>query len=273
MTTPIQRRCCAAALSILASTFAAAALGAVSVHIVKTDLKAGIRAGIESPVQFAVLVPQAVSTSSGGSWSTSDGRATWRYAVQVPTAVSLSFHAIQSTLPASAVLTVRGAKSTTSYRDRDLHRGELWSRIQPGEGLDFTLTVAAVDRGRVALNIVSLQAGYRSLGAGVKDHPYYRQLKAQMAASGNATCVTNYECQVTAANTPPAAATVGLVIGNLYQCTGALINDVPGDNTPYLLTARHCETGNLGGGNPGAASTVTVYWDATTSCGSSLGSL
>src|SRR6185312_5953039 len=38
-------------------------------------------------------------------------------------------------------------------------------------------------------------------------------------------------------------------------------------------TGRHCETGQLGGGNPGAASTVTVYWDATAACGASLGSL
>jgi hypothetical protein len=52
-----------------------------------------------------------------------------------------------------------------------------------------------------------------------------------------------------------------------------LINNVPNDNTPYVLTARHCETGQLGGGNPGAAATVTVYWDATTTCGSALGSL
>jgi hypothetical protein len=52
-----------------------------------------------------------------------------------------------------------------------------------------------------------------------------------------------------------------------------LVNDVPGDNTPYILTARHCETGQLGGGNPGAASTVTVHWDATSTCGATLGSL
>ena len=46
---------------------------------------------------------------------------------------------------------VRGAKTTTSYRARDLHHGELWSRIQPGEALQFTLTVAAADRSKVAL--------------------------------------------------------------------------------------------------------------------------
>ena len=268
------RRTTVTALAVLLAAFGHAASAAVTVHIVKTDLKPLIHAAVDSPVQFAVLVPHAASTASAGNWSVEGAQATWRYAVAVPTAVSLSFHATQSLLPESATLIVRGAKTATSYRAHDLHRGELWSRIQPGEGLDFTLTVAAEDRDKVAFSIASLQVGYRALGAGVEDHPYYRQLKAQAAAaSGNASCVTNYQCRVSAANTPPGAATVGLIIGNLYQCTGSLINDVPGDNTPYVLTARHCESGALGGGSPGAASTVTVYWDATTPCNAALGSL
>jgi hypothetical protein len=253
--------------------FAAAAFAAAPVHIVKTDLKPLIRAAGESPVQFAVLVPHAVSTGSGGTWSSANAQATWRYAVQVPTAVSLSFHATKSFLPPSARLVVRGSRTVRTYQARDMHLGDLWSGVTPGEALEFTLTVADADRSRAMLNIVSLQAGYRSLGAGVKDHPYYRQLKAQASATGNAACVVNYECQVTTANTPLGAATVGLLVENLYQCTGVLINDVPGDNTPFVLTARHCETGQLGGGNPGAASAVTVYWNATTPCGSALGSL
>ena len=261
-------------LGLLIALFAQPAAAAVPVHIVKTDLRPLIRAAVESPVQFAVLVPHAASTKNDGSWSVAAGVATWNYAVRVPTAISLSFHAANSSLPDSAVLVVRGAKTTTSYRARDVHQGELWSRILPGEALQIELTVAAVDRSKVALNIVSIQPGYRAIGPGVTDHPYYRQLKAQQSqASGNASCVTNYECQVTPSNAPPAAATVGMVVGNLYQCTGTLINNVPGDNTPYLLTARHCETGKLGGGNPGAASSVTVYWDATTACGAALGSL
>ncbi len=253
---------------------ATVAVAAVPVHIVKTDLKPLIRAGFDSPVQFAVLVPHAVSAASGGSWSVAAGRATWQYAVDVPTAVSLSFHATLSSLPASAVLVVRGTQSTVSYRAHDLHRGELWSRIQPGAALQFALNVAAEDRGKVAFNIVSLQAGYRSLGPGVSDHPYYRELKAQQAAAtSSASCVTNYACQVSPGNTPSGAATVALVVGNLNQCSGSLINDVPGDNTPYILTARHCETGHLGGGLPGAASGVTVYWDATSPCGKTLASI
>jgi lysyl endopeptidase len=262
------------ALAILVTMFAGPVLAAVPVHIVKSDLRPLIRAGAKSAVQFAVLVPHTVSTTTGGSWSSTADVATWEYAVQVPTAISLSFHATKSLLPPSAVLVVRGTSTTTSYKARDLNRGELWSRIQPGDALQFELTVSAADRNKVTLNVVSLQAGYRAIGPGVQDHPYYRLLKQQQdEASGNASCVTNYECEVTPGNTPPAAATVALVIGNQYQCTGAMINDVPRDNSPHLLTARHCETGKLGGGSPSAAANVTVYWDAVTPCGSTLASI
>jgi len=242
------------------------------VEVVKADLSTLIQAAAPTPTQFAVLVPHKGSLQSTGSWTVHGDLATWRYTVRIPTAISMSFHADKVLLPSSARLTVRGSSSYT-YGARDVHKGALWSRITPGDVLDFTLTVASTDRASVRFDIFSLQAGYRSLGGGVQDHPLYRKLKAQAASSSTSTCVQNYQCSAIAANTAPAAATVGLVIGNLYQCTGTLINDVPGDNTPFVLTARHCESGRAGGGNPGAASTVVVYWDAVTACGQPLGTL
>jgi lysyl endopeptidase len=251
----------------------ASAVPAPAAVVVRTSLEPLIRAAADSPAQFAVAVPHAASTAASGSWSVADGQATWRYAVQVPTAVSLSFHALVPSFPASATLLVTGAHSAISYGAGDLRRGELWSRIHAGDTLQLTLTVAAADAASVDLRIVSLQAGYRSIGAGAADHPVYRSLQPAASAVSNESCVTNYECQVTAGNATPAAATVAVVVENLYQCTGTLINDVPGDDTPYVLTARHCETGQLGGGNPSAASAATVYWNAVSACGTALGSI
>jgi lysyl endopeptidase len=260
------------AVVLLICSAAAAAASAVAPFVVRTNLAPLIRAAAGSQAQFAVSVPHLASTAASGSWSVSGEEATWRYAVQVPTAVSLSFHALGS-LPASATLLVEGGSVTTSYSARDLHRGELWSRVHAGDTLALTLSVAAADRGGVDFRIVGLQAGYRAIGPGVEDHPLYRQLTAQSSADDNSACVTNYECAVTPGNAAPAAATVALVVENLYQCTGTLLNDVPGDNTPYVLTARHCETGQLGGGKPTAAAGVMVYWNAVSACGTPLGSI
>lgn len=264
-----------AALATLSLTFTAAAGAApfAEVRVVRTDLAPLIRAAADSAVQFAVPVPHAASTADAGSWSVDGDEATWRYAVRVPTAVSLSFHALGSSLPDSATLLVTGGSAATSYRASDLRDGELWSRIYAGDTVELTLTVAAAQRAKVELRIVSLQAGYRAIGAGVADHPVYRRMQASASSTDETTCVTNYECKVDAGNATAAAATLALVVSNLYQCTGTLINDAPGDNTPYVLTARHCETGTLGGGDPGAASTVTVYWNAISACGTALGSI
>lgn len=249
------------------------AVGASRVDVLTVDLESMIGASVDVPTQFAVSIPTQVTTDLKGQWSTTNGVSTWTYAVRVPTAVSLSFHAQTLSLPAGATLTVRAGATTVVYRPQDLHDGGLWSRIAVGDTLEFSLQTPAAARHFAALSIRSYQAGYRSLGGRVKDHPYYRRLKAMAAATGSAACVENYQCSVNASNAAPAQATVGLIINNLYQCTGTLLNDVPVDNTPYVLTARHCQTGQLGGGDPGAARGVTVYWNAVTACNQPLGTL
>ena len=181
----------------------------------------------------------------------------------------MSFHALNIALPPSAVLTVSGARASFRYTARDVSRNGLWGRPTPGDSLSFSLSVDSSEANRVHLEIESLQAGYRALGGGVPDHPHYRTIKAA-ATSG---CAENYSCHITTVNQGPAHATVALIIGDLYQCTGTLINDTRGDGAPYVLTARHCERGQLGGGDPDAAENISVYWDAVTPCGTSLGSI
>lgn len=244
------------------------------VETLQIDLRPLIKAAADAPEQFAVLVPHGVTTRSDGQWSTqSPGSTHWSYSIRIPTAVSMSFHATLVRLPASAVLTIRGTATTVVYRAADIKKGELWSRVLPGESLQLTIDVADAERDQVALDIQSFQAGYRALGRGSNDHPYYVKLQRRSAAGTTSTCVQNYQCSVTPANAAIGKATVAIVVGNTYQCTGTLVNDVPGDNAPYVLTARHCENGKYGGGAPGAAANVTVYWNATTACGSTLGSI
>jgi hypothetical protein len=119
----------------------------------------------------------------------------------------------------------------------------------PGDTLNFSLAVNSSEASRVRLQIDSLQAGYRSLGAGVANHPHFQELK-RAAAAGATGCTENYSCYTTTANQGPAHATVALIIGNLYQCSGTLLNDARGDGSPYVLTARHCQSGQLGGAIP-----------------------
>jgi hypothetical protein len=239
---------------------------------VNVDLNSLIDAAARDKNRFAVNVPRAVSSVSQGRWSQAGASSTWTYRGRVATAISLSFHAVRLALPPSAVLTVSGASTSTRYRARDISRGGLWGRPTVGDTLTLSITVKTQEASQVTLQIDSLQAGYRSLGGGIADHPHYRQLVAAQNLPAT-DCTENYSCNATAANQGPAQATVAVLVGNQFQCTGTLLNNTSGDGTPYVLTARHCETGDLGGGAPNAAAAVTIYWDAVTACGGTLGSL
>jgi hypothetical protein len=104
------------------------------------------------------------------------------------------------------------------------------------------------------------------------DNSHYKSIKAR-AADSSAGCVQNYVCDATAATQSSANASVAIVISNEFECSATLVNDVPQDGAPYLLTARHCENGEDGGGDPAAASSVQVYWNSVTPCGQTLQSI
>ncbi len=243
---------------------------AAPIHVLSVDLPTLIDSVADQRDRFAVEVPHQFSAATDGVWQTLGSTRTWQYSVQVPTAVSLSFHASSAALPGSAVVTVTGALATVQYRARDVARGVLWSRPLVGDKLSISLSVDVSEASSVRFEVNGVQAGYRGLG-GLASHPYYVQRAA--AAGTTQSCTLNYACETTPANQGPGHAVVAILVGNLYQCTGTLVNDTSVDFAPYILTARHCENGMLGGGAPQAASTVSVYWDAVSACGGVLGSI
>lgn len=260
----------AAALFLL---FGHAAFAATVDDTLNVDLAPLIDQAAQSPTRFAIDIPHAVSADQAGTWTSAAGTSTWTYSVRVPTAVSMSLHASRASLPTGAVLTITGNDGTrVSYRAGDVSRGGLWSRPLPGDTLFISLSLSDAQRTQAVLQIESLQAGYRSLGGLVPDHPEYRRLFPRQKAQAN-SCTENYSCEATTANQGPAQATVAVLVANVDQCTGTLLNDTSGDGIPYVLTARHCENDALGGGAPSAAADVTVYWDAVSPCSAALGSI
>jgi lysyl endopeptidase len=262
---------CASLLTLIAC-FISPAHAAPPVDIIDVDLAPLIDAAVEQRNRFAIEVPHRISTAMQGEWTSSGSTSFWSYSVQIPSAVSMSFHASRLSLPSSAVLTVTGARAGATYRARDVNRGGLWSRPLAGDLLTFSLSVDTSQASKAQLQVETFQAGYRGLGGGVPDHPHYKGI-ASVKLATTTGCTENYSCNATPANQGPAQATVAVIVGNMYQCTGTLLNNTRGDGIPYVLTARHCENGELGGGAPGAAGSVTVYWDAITPCGATLGSI
>jgi hypothetical protein len=244
-------------------------------EVLTTDLAHEIDKVARIPERFAVEIPHRFDVRDHGQWNTENGTAHWRYALRVPGAVSLSFHADLVDLPSSAVLEVSAGSQRYRYSAKDVHRGELWSRIGRGDTLSFSLSVNSAEASRVVFAVSGVQAGYRSLGGHGPNHPHYDALQgvSAQASASTSSCSENYECHVTNANAGPGQASVTLVIQNLGLCSGVLVNDALGDGVPYVLTARHCENGNSDGGDPGAAAGVTAYFDATTPCGQTQGTI
>jgi hypothetical protein len=161
------------------------------------------------------------------------------------------------------------------YSAKDVRRGELWSRIARGDSLSLELSVATSERQQLRFAIAGFQAGYRALGGGAANHPHYDKLQARGTATqaSGSSCQENWACHADNVNSGAGKATVAIIVANLGQCTGVLLNDVPGDGAPYVLTARHCENGDPNGGAPGVAVNMSIYWDAVAPCGSPLGSI
>lgn len=238
--------------------------------VVRVDLDSMIEKAAANPEQFAVEVPHLVSLTSAGSWSGAGDRRTLRYSVSVPGAVSLSFHASRIILPPSAMLTVSSESTTVLYRSADVHNGSLWSRIQVGDALEFVLEVDAGERPQVVLDIVGFQVGYRGLSPKVKSHDAYLRARSYAAGDPDTHCVENYTCHITGENRSAGQATVALTVNNVYLCTGTLVNNTARDNTPYIMTARHCAGGEFNANVPNDLG-IIIYWNSVSACGDPLG--
>ena len=257
---------------LLLSLFARDAWATATIDRVSVHLEPLIAEAAHNPAAFAVPVQHRVTSGESGQWNEIDGVATWTYWVRIPGAVSISFHADSLQLPSDAVLTAAAGDQVYVYTSKQLGSGSMWSHIASGDTLSLRLSLPATERQAATLSIDEFEAGYRGLG-GAASHPYYRALVDQGVAATTTSCVENYECDKTSTNDGPGRATMAIVIANQSECSGTLLNDVPGDYSNYVLTARHCEdpTGN-GHENPDA-SRLTFYWNATTACGQTLATI
>jgi hypothetical protein len=248
------------------------AWGTEALETYRVNLDPLIDRAVRHPDQFAVDVARRITSETSGSWRADQETATWTYSIRIPSAVSLAFHASRLKLPADGTLSMIAAGQTYTYRGRDLRRADLWSRLAKGDQFSLRIVVPAAERHQTLLEIASFQAGYRSLAPGLDDNAHFKAIKPHTSAAASG-CVENYVCDATSATQSAANASVAITVGNQFECSATLLNDVPQDGAPYVLTARHCENGDDGGGDPAAASSVQVYWNSVTPCGQALSSI
>jgi hypothetical protein len=151
-----------AAWSLMGACGLAQGAGAPAHETDRVNLNPLIDHAVQHRDQFAVDVARRVTSELDGSWQIAQGTASWTYAIRIPAAVSMTFHANRLRLPADGILDMMAAGRTYTYRGKDLRRAELWSRLAHGDQIALRLSVPAVERYQTLLEIASFQAGCRA---------------------------------------------------------------------------------------------------------------
>ncbi|MDQ8189550.1 putative Ig domain-containing protein [Roseibacillus persicicus] len=206
------------------------------------------------PFRFATPIPINRSSSQLAEWKFENGYATWELEISAPQAESLNFAFRKYHMPPGGKLTLQAANSeefiTFTSRDNDEH-GELWTPILTSDTVRMAARVPLALLSEVRLSLGAVNYGFRKQGSG----------KIGGDLSGN--CNVDVVCD--ASDLPFGAMieayrdqirSVGAyTLNGLDTCTGALINNVEGDCTPYFLTAAHCGITQFN------SPSVVVYWN------------
>ena len=213
-------------------------------------------AAVGEPYRFAVPAETALTPRDAGRWSAApDGRAVWRLRLASPGALSLNLGFVTCELPPSADLVVRPTAGGPALRYRGwmLEPGApLWTPVLLTDDLTIELTVAAADRGRVALELARFNRGYRYFG----EEP-----------DGKAgDCNVDVVCPAGDGWREEIRSVGVYTLAGSFKCTGTMVNTTAHDATPYFLTAAHC------GVTAANDQSVVVYWNYESPvCGAQTG--
>ncbi|MEM7161948.1 MAG: T9SS type A sorting domain-containing protein [Bacteroidota bacterium] len=228
------------------------------------------RDAFKYPPRDAVIVPIGLSMNKAGTWTEMDnGDRIWRLELTVPDALALELFYEDFYLPNGAELylynpdysEILGAYTSINNKPRSRFSSDAIS----GETTILEYFEPKSVKGLGSLTIVDLGYTYRSLGAG----------------GGSQPCEVDVACPEGDEWENEINATVRIrprINGNLFWCSGTLVNNTEQDCKPYILTALHCalngsqsttadydnyrfyfefQTPNCGSGNASAASSIT----------------
>lgn len=190
------------------------------------------------PFIFAVPLELGWSLDEFGSWTESGTTRIWSAELFADQATSLSLHFSTVRLPAGAMLSIRDADGQVidTFGPAANDRQQLWSSQGRGDRLQLELAMPAATAHEAAELVLSRAFyGFRGMDAFMG----YANLK------NAGSCNIDVACSQAAAFSDQVRSTVLLSIDGSGLCTGNLINNTAQDQTPYVLTADHCEIDNV----------------------------
>jgi subtilisin-like proprotein convertase family protein len=208
----------------------------------------------EAP-RYAIPNEVHLTPDMDGTWETvvdKDGsvRRVWRLRLVCENSVSMNLGFTQFWLPKTATLFVHDGSMASIVRpftaDDNADHGQLWTPPVPGNEIVVELTVDKGFEKDVRLVVGSVNAGYRR---------FMEIAKEAAGTDKSGSCNVDVVCPQ-GDGWRDEIPSVGVIsTGGSRFCTGAMINNVRQDLTPYFLTAAHC------GVTASNAASLVVYWN------------
>jgi hypothetical protein len=203
------------------------------------------------PARFALEQPVLMTPDTDGVWEQVDADTVmWRLRVSCPNAVSLNFGFTRFVMPEGGRLYIYetdGARSIRPFTaaDNDAH-GELWTPSAVGGDVIIEVTLPFDRQHELDLEIGQINTAYRGFGMGDAAGDWDTR---SGSCNVDVVCPEGDEWR---AEIPSSGV---YTVNGVWYCSGALINNVNEDQTPYFLTADHCGVGT------GNDQSVVVYWN------------
>lgn len=126
---------------------------------------------------------------------------------------------------------------TDSITSKENNENNIWAtRVYQGNTLTIVLKIPILERENSQLVISTINFGYKNFGTSFDF--------GNIGAS--ATCEINANCPIGNSWGNEKNSVAMIVADGIVSCTGALIMNSCGNNTPYFLTANHClNSGNV----------------------------
>ncbi len=198
------------------------------------------------PPRYALPNELYLSPDVAGAWDQPDETTRrWRVRIVSAGARSLNFGFDSYLMPAGGRLRIYATDGSAVLRpftaaDNDMH-GELWTPIVPSDDVTLEVTLPAAAVPELALQLATVNVGYRTLGEAARPRAQWCEI--------DVICPEGDEWR-------DEIPSVGLVsIGGSIVCSGFMVNNTAEDQTPYFMTAHHCDL------DINNASSLVVYWN------------
>ena len=183
------------------------------------------------PWRFGIIIPCNLNLNNAGEWTNlPNGDRLWRLTIKSPGAKSINLNYSNFYLPKEATFFVfnKGEVLGSFNNSNNKINKEFATSLLQGNAVTLEYYEPKSQQGKGEIEVSSIVHGYRNIQSKLK------------AFGSSGSCNINAACDSIIWGDEIRSVVMILTAGNSRICSGALVNNVLQDGTPYVLTADHC---------------------------------